>query len=233
MRIHFILHVPYESPGSLLDWVREKKADAIVSTTRLYQQEELPAIEEVDFVVVMGGPMSVHDVDRFAWLRSEKDFIRRIILADKKILGICLGSQLLAEALGAEVFPNLHKEIGWFPVYKERQTGEGQFSPLPTMFTAFHWHGDTFSLPNGATLLCHSEACRHQAFAVGNRILGIQFHPEATPSLVKNMVENGGDELVAAPWIQDAATICREKRYYEQSRAWFWMMLDQFAGIGE
>ena len=121
----------------------------------------------------------------------------------KPVLGICLGAQLLAAALGAKVSPCGYKEIGWFPV---RKTAAGKVSPLlaelPDGHSVFHWHGDTFELPSGAVHLLSSDATRHQAFAYGKRALGLQFHLELTADTVRGLVDNGRASLAPSKWVQ-------------------------------
>jgi GMP synthase-like glutamine amidotransferase len=144
--------------------------------------------------------MSVNDEGEFPWLLAEKVFIRQVIDRNRPVLGICLGSQLIASALGAEVRANPYKEIGWLPI-----EGIDSSTALPFTIpstTVFHWHGDTFDLPAGALLLARSVACAHQAFLYKEKVLALQFHLETTPELVKLFVETGQDELVAAPYIQ-------------------------------
>lgn len=147
--------------------------------------------------------MSVNDEEEFPWLIAEKPFIRQVIDRNRPVLGICLGSQLIASALGAKVKANQDKEIGWLPI--EGLAVNAPFS-LPST-TVFHWHGDTFDLPTGAILLARSVACAHQAFLYKERVLALQFHLETTPELVKLFIETGSDELIAAPYIQSPNTI--------------------------
>ena len=156
-----------------------------------------------DWLVVMGGPMGVGDEVAHPFLIAEKAFVRRAVERGVRVLGVCLGAQILAEALGGRVGRNPHKEIGWFPV---DLTPEGAAHPLmagmPPRFNAFHWHGDTFTPPPGSVRLAASAACADQAFALGDRVLGLQFHLESTPESVRELVAHCGQELVSAPFIQ-------------------------------
>ena len=176
-----------------------------MSTERLFEHGALPATRDFDWLIVLGGPMSVNDEDAHAWLRSEKRLIASAVDAGKTVLGICLGAQLIASALGARVFPNARKEIGWFPV--RRCVGaDGKVVKLFADGTeVFHWHGETFDLPTGAVGFLESDACRNQAFLIGNRVLGLQFHMETTPQSAALLIDNSRGELVPGPYIQSEA----------------------------
>ncbi len=147
--------------------------------------------------------MNIYEDNKYPWLTQEKRFIEQAIENEKIILGICLGSQLIADVLGAKVFPNPDKEIGWFPIELTSEAQSSQvFNVLPNSFTAFHWHGDTFDLPKGATRMAKSQACQNQAFIYGERVVGLQFHLESTPESVQAMIENCADEIVEGKYIQ-------------------------------
>jgi GMP synthase-like glutamine amidotransferase len=206
MRAHCLQHVPFEGLAAIDVWLR--RAGARVSTTRFYDRPDLPDPADVDFLIVMGGPMSVNDEAQYPWILGERRFIREVIDRGAVVLGVCLGSQLIASALGMRVYPNRMKEIGWFPVTGASvEPGWPEWTLADRATTVFHWHGETFDLPPGAVHLARSEACAHQAFAVGRRVLGLQFHLEVTPAAVADMVRHGRDELRAAPFVQSEADI--------------------------
>lgn len=201
MHAVILQHHPIEGPGSLTPWLARHATSCQI--VRLDAGEKCPPPETADLLIILGGPMSVNDEGEFPWLRDEKVFIRQVIASDRPVLGICLGSQLIASALGAAVRANPHKEIGWLPI-----EGLAVNAPLTLpSTTVFQWHGDTFDLPAGATLLARSEACAHQAFLYKEKVLALQFHLESTPELVKLFIETGSDELVAAPYIQSPQAI--------------------------
>lgn len=204
MHIHFIQHVPFESPGYILEWAQDKGFNT--SFTRMYENDSFPGIASIDWLVVMGGPMSVHDESEFSWLADEKRFIRSAIDAGKKVLGICLGSQLIADVLGARVYKNDQKEIGWWPL-TTIDTKHPLTNNFPKTFNVFHWHGDTYDLPAGATLLFSTEACKNQGYLVGTKIAALQFHMEVDENLVAQMIQHGKSELVDAPFIQEDTSI--------------------------
>ena len=201
MRLHALLHVPFEGLGHIGSWISRRGHQ--LTESRLYDSAVLPPMDAFDRLVIMGGPMNVDEEAAYPWLIEEKAFIREAVAAGKSAVGICLGAQLLASALGAPVYTGREKEIGWFPV---RLTAAGRNTELcrdlPAEFTVFHWHGDTFDLPSGAIPLAESEACDHQAFLYDNRILGLQFHLESTPEMVQHLLAHCRNELVPGPFIQ-------------------------------
>ena len=205
MKIHWFQHVPFEGLGAIEGWLLAR--GHTLTCTRFYAGESAPAtVDGFDWLVVMGGPMNIYQYRDHPWLRAEKRVIRDAVAAGKRVLGVCLGAQLIADALGGKVHQNAEREIGWFPI---TAVPEGRGSPFefPAERTVFHWHGDTFSLPPGAVWLARSEACEHQAFAVGARVLGLQFHLEMTPDDVVRIARECADELVASRYVQPAGEI--------------------------
>ncbi|MCK5862638.1 MAG: gamma-glutamyl-gamma-aminobutyrate hydrolase family protein, partial [Candidatus Hydrogenedentes bacterium] len=178
MRAHYLQHVPFEGLGSIESRLHSSGYE--ISSTQLFESPEFPALEEIDLLLVMGGPMSVNDEEIYPWLSQEKEFIRRAIDMKKPVLGVCLGAQLIANVLGARVYQNSEKEIGWWPVHGTPVPSSSLFQ-FPASIQAFHWHGETFNLPAGATLLASSTACKNQAFQIGTSVIGLQFHLETTP----------------------------------------------------
>lgn len=203
MRVHFFQHVPFEGLGSIETWLRAGKHE--ITGTRFFQSPVLPRLDEVEFLIVMGGPMSVHDEAEYPWLVQEKQFIRSCILAGKPVLGICLGAQLIANAMGAKVYRHHTKEIGWFPI--QAVPSHGATFRFPPSVEVFHWHGETFDLPSGATLLARSEMCENQAFQLGRSVIGLQFHLETTPESAQEMIAHCRAELVPSRYVQSEAEI--------------------------
>jgi GMP synthase-like glutamine amidotransferase len=199
MRAHYVQHVPFEGLGSIESCLKAGGYD--ITQTRWFESVELPAPDELDLLVVMGGPMSVNDQAAYPWLAQETQFVRGAIEAGKSVLGVCLGAQLIASSLGARVYPNRHKEIGWFPVHGIPQTDDSIFR-FPAALEVFHWHGETFDLPPGAVRLASSEACENQAFQIGASVIGLQFHLESTPQSAREIVSNCRDELVPSRYVQ-------------------------------
>ncbi|UAW96892.1 gamma-glutamyl-gamma-aminobutyrate hydrolase family protein [Halopseudomonas nanhaiensis] len=204
MRAHYLQHAPFEGLGSIESWLRE--AGYGITATQLYSGDLLPDTDQLDLLIVMGGPMSVNDEAEYPWLGPEKTFIRSVIDAGKPVLGICLGAQLIANVMGSQVYPNGEREIGWFPVQGLAHAGADVFS-FPSEAMVLHWHGETFELPYGAVQLARSEACDNQAFQLGRHVIGLQFHLEATPGLLTGFVESSGDDLTPSRYVQSADTI--------------------------
>ncbi len=227
MKIHWLQHVDFEGLGSMEKWAREK--GHTLSCTRLFAGETLLPLDLFDLLIVMGGPMGVHDQDKYPWLQGEKVFLRRVIAAGKPVLGVCLGAQLLADVLGAQVMANKEKEIGWFPLERVKDVPEGLEGVLPVCPTVFHWHGDTFTLPEKAVRLYSSAACVNQAFVYEERVIGLQFHLETTPVSAASLVENCRAELVSAHWIQAEEEILAGGACCREINGWMGDLLDYLA----
>lgn len=198
MNVHVLQHVPFEGIGSMEAWLRER--EAAIRYTRFFESAELPELSGLDLVIAMGGPMSVNDEEALPWLVEEKRFIRDAIQQGVPVLGICLGAQLIASSLGSRVYPSGLKEIGWFDI--EAIPQEGDHFHFPARVPVFHWHGETFDLPENATHLARSAACAHQAFQVDDRVIGLQFHLETTAESASALVEHCRDELGKGDFVQ-------------------------------
>jgi GMP synthase-like glutamine amidotransferase len=223
MHIHYFQHVPFEGLGCIADWISRKGHK--VSVTRWYANDTPPVIAETDWLIVMGGPMGVYDHDQYPWLETEMAYIREAIQQGKRVLGICLGSQLIAAALGAKVYPNQQKEIGWLPVHFEKVPPLADFMPVTA--TVFHWHGDTFDLPENAKVFASTPACRNQAFVYGEKTVGLQFHFEATEASVTEMLEHGRSELVEDTYIQREAEIIAGNGHIALNNQLMFSLLDR------
>lgn len=180
--LHIIQNDPEVPPGILTEFI------AVPYTLcRADQGEDLPAADRIDALMVLGGAMGANDDDRYPFLADLKRLIRAAVIAGKPYLGVCLGGQLLASALGAAVVSNRWEELGMQEV---RLTAAGLadrlFRGVPERFPAFQWHHDSFDLPDGAVLLASSPACPHQAFRVGSSAWGLQFHPEVNEAIIRS-----------------------------------------------
>jgi GMP synthase-like glutamine amidotransferase len=206
LRVHYLQHVPFEGLGSIGPWLTARRAQ--VSSTQLYAAPTLPPLAEFDALIVMGGPMSVNDEQLLPWLEPEKRFVAAAIDAGKTVLGICLGAQLIAAARGAPVRANGAREIGWHPLERVADSPFGHLVAPPGH--AFHWHGETYALPAGAQRLARSAACEQQAFVLGDRVLGLQYHLEMTLSGAQALCTACAEELAPAPYVQSSAEMLRE-----------------------
>ncbi|MFM9327668.1 type 1 glutamine amidotransferase [Paenibacillus mesotrionivorans] len=227
MRIHVLQHIELEHPGSIRDWARERGHP--LAYTRFYLKESLPGTESFDLLLIMGGPMNIYEEERYPWLAAEKKLIRAAVEAGKGVLGICLGSQLIADALGGKVTANPLPEIGWFPViWNEAAGADPLFAGFPRESVVFHWHYDTFSvLPPGAKLLAASAGCRQQAYVVGDRVVGLQFHLENTAELLRGYVEECGGELVRSDYVQTPEELLGHPEYAAFCQMWMELFLDR------
>jgi len=217
-QVHYLQHVSFEGLGSIEPWLKQQGHS--ISFTRLYRNEPLPNISDLDWLIVMGGPMGIYDYDQHPWLKTEKQFIRACIDAGKTVLGICLGAQLIADTLGAKVTAGTEKEIGWFPI---KITNAGLKTTIGKVLsnaqTVFHWHGDTFAIPEGATHLCSSNACENQGYLYQEKVLGLQFHLETTAQGAEALCQECAHELTAAPYIQSAESILESKQRFNNANA--------------
>lgn len=195
MRVTVLQHVPFEGPGAIAPWLRAHGHS--VEICALFEGQPLPSLNELEALVVMGGPMGVHDTGAYPWLGPECDLLQKVMSKDLPLLGICLGAQLMALALGAEVHPGPSREIGWWPLQVEAGA-----LPIQSGSEVFHWHGDRFDLPENCQSLARTEPCPHQAFRLG-RALGLQFHLETTPEGVDALIRHGQSDLTSpGPWVQ-------------------------------
>lgn len=174
--------------------------------------------------------MSIHDEAVYDWLAPEKEFIKATIQAGKKVLGICLGAQLIADAMDAEVLPAEEKEIGWFNLsFSQTALKHPLFNNFPSSTPVFHWHGETFTLPENALRIASSEACLNQGFIVNDCVVGLQFHLEVTEESMQQMVLHGKEELTKSSFVQTEGEILTSTEYIAQNNALMFQLLNQLA----
>jgi len=206
LRLLILQHLPHEPAGNILTWATINNYN---TTTLLVPSHEgdFPPLHSFDLLVILGGTMGAYEEDRYSWMQQEKAFIQQAIDADKWVIGICLGAQLLAAVLGSKIYPHHQKEIGFFPVYKtDAGNQEAALQAIPEAWTVYHWHGDTFDIPAGAQHLLYSQGCNNQAYRKG-KCWGFQFHPEVNAGLLNDMILFEGDELQKDRYVQTADEI--------------------------
>jgi GMP synthase (glutamine-hydrolysing) len=177
--------------------------------------------------------MSVYEEKTYSWLAAEKNFIAQAIKAAKPVLGICLGAQLLAAAMGARVFKNDQREIGWFDIFRCPGAEHSRTAGfLPEKSEVFHWHGDTFELPAGAVALAQSPGCRHQGFVAGERFVGLQFHLEMTHDGAARLIEHCRNDLQPpGPWVQEPGQILADRQRFQKANQMLVPLLDRLGGL--
>lgn len=209
MRLHVFQHVAFEGPGSIENWANDNGHR--ITRTQFFANQYLPEPSEIDMLIVMGGPMSTYEEDEFDWLIDEKKFIESYLDTGNPILGVCLGCQLVADILGADVYSARQMEIGWFPVTKTEIGKEADLiDEWPGEETVLHWHGDTFDCPNSAENLIRSKVCENQMFVYRKNVVGIQFHLEMSDEGIESMLSNMREELAESPSVQSTQKIRAE-----------------------
>ncbi|MFB6347530.1 MAG: type 1 glutamine amidotransferase [bacterium] len=201
MRIHCLQHVPYEKPGVISHWAESN--NHVLTMTKSFREVEFPDVTDVDLLVVLGGPMGANDEVDYPWISDEKRFIEQCMESSTVVLGICLGAQMIANVLGADVYKARYSEVGWHPI---ELTEQGKDHDLVDTWSeeldVFHWHGDTFDLPDGATRLAESPGCDNQAFVYDETVVGLQFHVELTADDIEYMLEFTGNDIPRGPYCQ-------------------------------
>ncbi len=194
MSVLIIKHVENEGPGLIEDCLKEEKIPYRI--LNLESGLHLPRPDDFNGIVILGGPMNVYEEDRYPFLKNEDLFIKGALQKGKSVLGICLGAQLIAKALGAKVSEAPLKEIGWYEVsLTEIGTEDPFFSKYPNTFPVFQWHQDTFEIPNAGKLIATSSSVPHQAFRYGKKVYGLQFHIEVTEEMIKEWLQIYEEEL--------------------------------------
>jgi GMP synthase-like glutamine amidotransferase len=227
MKAHCLMNIGFEGPGYIADWMDQRGHS--MQVWKLFENLSFPDIEDIDLLVIMGGPMNIYEEERYPFLVAEKELIKACIREQKSVLGICLGAQLIADALGEKVFKNREKEIGWFPVQRDGELEDNEIQQVfPAIFTPLHWHGETFDLPEGANLLGSSAACRIQGFLYGDHVIALQFHLEVTLQVVEGLLQHAADDLTEGAFVQSVAEIEEGLEYCPENKLILFQLLDRF-----
>jgi GMP synthase (glutamine-hydrolysing) len=213
-RLLVVQHVAHERLGTL-EPAFKAAGCALQALDASSPKTVWPSPGEFDGVVVMGGPQSVYATAKYPWIRQELAFLRGVIKTERPVLGVCLGAQLLAAALGAAVTPAPQKEIGWYPLMREPGAdGDPLFGRFGQTETVFQWHGDTFALPKGAVRLASSPLCPEQGFRYRDHVYALQFHVEVTEAMIRAWMQTPVNkaELAGLRGIIDPMAIRRQAR---------------------
>jgi GMP synthase-like glutamine amidotransferase len=228
MRLLLLQHDPLDGPGSLTEWAAAR--GHTIFTCLICRGDPLPPVGSFDLLVSLGGPMGAYDEEKHPWLAAEKEYLRQAVAAGKKILGLCLGCQLLADALGGKAFRHTCKEFGWQPI--EPTTAGGEWFGAQGTFHAFQWHGDTYTLPPGAVQLARNEASEQQAFLMkgptGDQVLGLQFHLEWTERMAREALAEPGVAPPPSPSVQTPGEILADPTLFDSAKKRFFALLDRF-----
>lgn len=229
-RIHCFRHVPFEGLGCIETWCNEKFYP--IAYTNFYDSDyEIPSIDDFDVLVIMGGPMGTYEEDLYDWLKPEKAAIRSAIDNNKIVIGICLGSQLIANAMGAAVYKNAEKEIGWWKIqFSDEAKTIAPFDSFGDEITIFQWHGDTFDLPDGAKLIASSPVCKNQAYIYNGKVLGLQFHFEVNDEGIWLMSGDMEEIKQGGKYVQTVEQIKAGEDIIPENNKLMFRILDQLIG---
>jgi GMP synthase-like glutamine amidotransferase len=210
--VSILRHTAKEGPGLIEAWANTRTIE--VNLVKLDEGEKLPKAKDLKMLVSLGGPMSVNDGKEVEWMEPELKLIKNCLKEGVPVLGVCLGAQMVAAALGAKVYKADRPEIGYFQVLKEFRARGELASVLPSQMTVLHWHGETFDLPEGAEHIYRSEGCKHQAFIVdgpgGAPAVGLQFHMECKTSDLVKLAEGDPPENYEGAYVQSQLEMHRE-----------------------
>ncbi|NTW25179.1 MAG: type 1 glutamine amidotransferase [Lentimicrobium sp.] len=228
LKILIFKHIHNEPSGHAEQWAQER------GHTYFYHYWDsnnvLNELPEFDLLIIMGGMMGAYEDDTYPWLVTEKKLIREAIESGRKVLGICLGAQLIAASLGARVYKNNHPEIGFHQV-KPLQEYPSALSGIAGDLKFFQWHGDTFDLPEGACLIATAENVKNQAFTYKDNVTALQFHPEMDSIIINGLLKNAHESEPDSPWKQSIECIKNHMNMIETGRIMLFRLLDDITSV--
>lgn len=226
MHLHYFQHNHFENLGFIGDWAKSNNFST--SVTRFDLKLELSSVQDFDWLVIMGGAMGVHDSDQYPWIHEEIEFIKKAIHSGKIVIGICLGSQMIASALGARVYKNSEPEIGFWPItFSQESQKDNVFQHFPGEMNVMHFHFDTFELPKGAIAMAKSSITPVQAFRFRNNVFAFQFHPELTESNLPVFVSELVPDIIPGTLVQNPHEILEKINYCSINNKIFSKVLDE------
>lgn len=205
LTIQILQHVHFEGPANIAKWIENN--NHTIQFTRMYKGDILPDSSTYDILIVMGGPMGLTSTAEYPWVDDELRYIKSVIEANKPVLGVCLGAQFIAKALGSSVYQAPEKEIGWFPLTFENQLPTALKNMPPENLTTFHWHGDTFDIPKDAIRLAHTKGVSNQGFIYRDKVMALQFHLEMNTTSIENMLQHCSYDITQGTYIQSVDDI--------------------------
>ncbi|MDP0501762.1 MAG: amidotransferase [Verrucomicrobiota bacterium JB022] len=227
MEVHVLQHLPFEAPGSIASWAEARGHQ--LKVTHLYAGQTVPAADEIRMLIVLGGSMGVNDEADYPWMTDEKKLLRHLLHQTQvPVAGICLGAQLIASCLGQRVFRGPVMEVGWAPLMLTPAAREDRVA-WQAGITPLHWHHDTFELPPEAIVLASTPDFSHQAYRWQDRVLGLQFHLEATPAGVEALCAECPQDVQAGVWGQTQAQITNCAIQCVQTQPLLFALLDDLA----
>lgn len=216
MKVHYFQHVSFEGVACMQSFFDEHAQS--VERTMVYNGQNFPDLNSYDILIIMGGPMGTYDEDKYPWLVVEKEYIAKAIKANKFVLGICLGAQLIADVLGADIYKNTYREIGWHPItFNKALENSAYYGIFPAKADIYHWHGDTFDMPENALHIGSSEACKNQGFIYNDRVIGLQFHLETNPEWVESLAERFPEELDGSRYVQSVEEMLAKPAHFSEN----------------
>lgn len=232
MKVHVLMNDPMAHLGTIQQWIDEKSYE--LSLTRVYESTNFPNLDAFDLLIILGGSMGAYEEDQYPWLKDEKKFITKAIQQNKVILGICLGSQLIAEVIGGKVYRHIHDEIGWWDVHFTKSTQQTDlFKDLPKSLTFFQYHGDTFDLPDSAVRIATNEAAKNQGFVYKDQVVGLQFHPEFSQNQLQNIVQKYDAQMKEGRYVQHPDEYFSDHTKFLKAKKFLFTLLDRLSEMAQ